>query len=117
MPRQRYRVAGVADRRRCLAAGQQPDSAAAACRGALRGRFPLVRHAGPDHVLAGASPEAGVVAGPVRLLLIWSCGLVDGASVSRGPGAVRPRDGPSGRWMDGARGMGLPWRCRARPGT
>src|SRR5580693_954651 len=35
-------------------------------------------------VLAGASPEAGVVAGPVRLLLIRPCGLAGWVSASRG---------------------------------
>ena len=65
-------------------------------------------------VLAGASPEAGVVAGPVRLLVIRSSGLVGWGVCVAGLGAVRPRGWPSGRWMGGARGMG--YRGGAGPG-
>jgi hypothetical protein len=70
VPRQRHRVAGVTDRRRCLAADEQPDPAAAACRGALRGLLTLVPTQAMTTLLPGPSPEAGVVAGPVRFLLI-----------------------------------------------
>jgi hypothetical protein len=67
-------------------------------------------------VLAGASPKSRVVAGPVRLLLIRSCGLADGC-LCRGVGAVRPR-GVAVWSLDGRRPrMGLPWRCRSGPGT
>ena len=115
VPRQGHRVAGIADRRRCLAAGEQPDAAAAACRGALRGRFPLCGTRALTTMLAGVSPEAGAVAGPVRFLLIRSCGLAGWGVCVAGPRCRPAARWPSGCWMDGARGMGLPWRCRSGP--
>ena len=100
----------------CLAAGEQPGPAAAACRGAIRGRFPLLRHAGPDHG-AGGRFTGGQGGGRPRSAPSRQVLRAGGMGVCvAGLGAVRPRGWPSGRWMDGVRGMGLPWRCRGWPG-
>jgi len=45
VPGQRHRIAGIADRRRRLAADEQPEPPAAARPGVLRSRFPLVAFA------------------------------------------------------------------------
>ena len=98
----------------CLAAGEQPGPAAAACRGALRGRFPLLRHADPDHG-AGGRFTGGQGGGRPRSAPSHQVLRAGGMGVCvAGLGAVRPRGWPSGRWMGGVRGMG--YRGGAGPG-
>ncbi|MGH3154549.1 MAG: hypothetical protein ACRDOB_28025, partial [Streptosporangiaceae bacterium] len=65
-------------------------------------------------MLAGASPEAGVVAGPVRLLLIRSSGLVGWGIWSRGPVlSGREMTRPAAGWTAPA---GWGYRGGAGPG-
>ena len=117
VPRQRHRVAGVADRRRCLAADEQPDPAAAAWRGALRGRFPLLRRAGPDHGAAGPF-TGGRGGGRPRSVSSHQVPRAGGMGCLCRGARRRPAAGMAVRSLDGRRPRdGLPWRCRARPGT